>query len=175
MNNPKMIEHAKKRNLESNMKISYYIEDLASTSFSENSFDIVLSESVLQFTTISHTLPEIFRILKNNGMLIAIEMVQQSPLTDEEQHELTTFYGMKNIPTIERWKELFSHYHLPVKKISTSTTIELIDNGDPTTEFSPISVIPQETFELLTHHEELTVKYANKVSYCVFYAIKRAK
>ena len=170
--NMQMIEHATIRNHINQLNIPYYVEDLAHTSFSDASFDLVLCESVLQFTSLTKTLSEIARILKSNGSVVAIEMVQDGTLTSEEQFEIKSFYGCEQIYTISEWKQCFLKHHIPLSKVLTKTDNLFIDENEPTTEFSPIEDIPQDVFELLSEHERLTQKYSNKLSFCILFGQK---
>jgi SAM-dependent methyltransferase len=167
-----MIEHAKRRNFDLKVDIPYTSEDLSDTSFADNTFDLILCESVLNFTSLQHTLPEIHRILKSNGIVIAIEMVRIAPLSKEEELELTTFYGCEHIFSTSEWKEQFTQRNLTIYKVLTQEDI-LVDNSDePTTEFSPIESIPESAFNILSKHEKLTLEYTNKLSHRVFFARK---
>ncbi|QGQ46561.1 class I SAM-dependent methyltransferase [Metabacillus sediminilitoris] len=167
-----MIEHAKKRNEQLNFQITYLNEDLAQTSIPTNTYDIILCESVLNFTSLQHTLPEVFRILKREGVVIAIEMVRNEHLTKEEEIELTTFYGCDYIFSIEEWKEEFLQGDLSIYKILSYEDLQILNNDEPTTEFTPIHSIPEITYQLLSEHERLTNKYQNKLSYRILFARK---
>lgn len=168
-----MIVHAENRNLNLNIDIPYMNEDLSNTTVPKDTYDLILCESVLNFTSLPHTLPEISRILKPGGIVVAIEMIRNAPLTIEEELELTTFYGCEHIYSISEWNNLFTEYELPIYKHLSQIDLTFDDDSEPTTEFTPIKSIPDHAFILLSEHERLTLKYANKLSYCVFFARKK--
>jgi ubiquinone/menaquinone biosynthesis C-methylase UbiE len=171
-NNTLMIEHAKKRNDNLSINITYLNEDLSQTTISNDTFDVILCESVLNFTSLPNTLPEISRILKKDGVIIAIEMIRNAPLTKEEELELTTFYGCEHIFSVEEWKEQFFQNDLKIYNVLSQEDLLFDISEEPTTEFNPIESIPEITYKLLSEHERLTIKYYNKLSYRILFAKK---
>lgn len=70
-------------------------------------FDIVVSESVLVFTSIAKSLREIRRVLKSSGRAIDVEMMVLEPVTDEWRREVKRVYGAKEVPDLTGWKSHF--------------------------------------------------------------------
>jgi len=167
---PLMIQHAKKRNKECQSEILYLQEDLSSTTLLDQSVDVILCESVLNFTKLENTLVELTRILKPNGVIIAIEMIRREPLLDSEYTEITSFYGFPTILSIEEWKKVFKRYGLSIFKIQSKVDFPSINTEEPTTEFHITDSTPQTAFELLSKHEQLTLRYREKLSYRILFA-----
>ncbi len=165
-----MIQQAKKRNKECQCEILYIQEDLTSTSLPDQLSDIILSESVLNFTNLDLTLPELKRILKPNGVMIAIEMIRTAPLLESESTEITSFYGIPDILSIEDWKSTFNKFGLSIYKIQSEDDFFSIKTEEPSTEFNITDVTPSLAFNMLTMHEELSLRYKDKLSFRVFYA-----
>lgn len=165
-----MIQQAKKRNKECKCEILYVQEDLTSTSLPDQLSDIILSESVLNFTNLDLTLPELKRILKPNGIIIAIEMIRTGPLLESEYSEITAFYGIPDILSIEDWKRAFHKFGLTIFKIQSEDDFSSIKTEEPTTEFHITDVTPSLAFNMLTMHEELSLRYRDRLSFRVFYA-----
>ncbi|MCM3440658.1 class I SAM-dependent methyltransferase [Metabacillus halosaccharovorans] len=165
-----MIQQAKKRNKECQCEILYVQEDLTSTSLPDQLSDIILSESVLNFTNLDLTLPELKRILKPNGVIIAIEMIRTEPLLESEYSEITAFYGIPDILSIEDWKSAFNKFGLTIFKIQSEDDFSSIRSEEPTTEFHITDVTPSLAFNMLTMHEELSLRYRDRLSFRVFYA-----
>ncbi|MGM0875259.1 MAG: class I SAM-dependent methyltransferase [Bacillota bacterium] len=132
-NDTLMIENAIKRNLNLNIDIPYMNEDLSNTTVQNDTFDLILCESVLNFTSLQHTLPETSRMLKPNGIILAIEMVRNAPLTKEEEIELTTFYGCDHIFSITEWKEQFTQQELSIYKVWSQEDLSIENSDEPTT------------------------------------------
>lgn len=66
-----MIEEAKKKNAPSN--ITFKVDDATNLSFPNESFDLIFTISTLQVVTpLEDVLSEIFRVLKPEGIFIAI-------------------------------------------------------------------------------------------------------
>ena len=167
---PVMIQHAKQRNIEYNSEILYLQEDLTTTSLLDQSVDVILSESVLNFTNLNQTLPEITRILRPNGVVIAIEMIRNKPLLKAEIDEITSFYGIPSILSTEEWKKEFMKYGLTMFKIQSEEDFSSFKTEEPSTEFHISDSTPPSVFHVLSMHEELTLKYSENISYRVFFA-----
>ncbi|MED4455092.1 class I SAM-dependent methyltransferase [Metabacillus fastidiosus] len=162
-----MVKKAVKRNKELNI-VKGSIEN---PPFLKDSFHIILCESSLSFTKLSRSVSEIYRILKNDGIVIAIEVVKEKNLSKAEENELKQFYRFTNIYTQEEWKQVFMQSGFKNIKISSEDDY-IIDLDEPVTELFPSNKIPSECFDLLNKHEELTEKYANKLSYRIFHLYK---
>lgn len=59
-----------------------------------DSFDIILSESVIPFTNGTLTIPELTRVLRPNGVLLAIEMVLEKSPPEKYMKSIIDFYGV---------------------------------------------------------------------------------
>ncbi|WP_052738041.1 class I SAM-dependent methyltransferase [Bacillus sp. SA1-12] len=171
---PLMIEHAQMRNQQLDFEIPYLNEDLSHTSLPANTFDLILSESVLNFTSLSKTLPEISRILKPNGLVVAIEMIRKAPLSTAEENELKSFYGCNGIFSVSEWERQFTENGFIIYKVLQEEDIFLQDLGEPSTEFSPVKALHEDAFMFLSEHEKISIKYSNKLSFSVFLARKIA-
>ncbi|PGT74841.1 SAM-dependent methyltransferase [Bacillus sp. AFS040349] len=170
---PVMIEHAKKRNATLEIDIPYLNQDLSNIKEPNESYDIVMCESVLNFTPLSETLPEIERVLKPNGIVIAIEMIRNELLSKEDFEEISTFYGFPSIFSIEEWKDQFAKHNLMTYKILSENDFTFPSLEEPTTEFHFNDLIPENTFDILSMHEHITLKYQDKLSYRIFFARKK--
>lgn len=85
------------------MSIPVFQGSIEKLPFPDQSFDIVIAESVTAFTNISKTLNEYYRVLKPNGILIDLDMTAEGPLSNEEKDQICTVYGMDNILTENEW------------------------------------------------------------------------
>lgn len=74
---PLMVQKANKRFAKENIELSARKMNIEKCDFEDCSFDFILSESVLSFTNTTKTLPELLRILKGDGMLVAVEMTKK--------------------------------------------------------------------------------------------------
>ncbi|MBM7602141.1 ubiquinone/menaquinone biosynthesis C-methylase UbiE [Metabacillus crassostreae] len=165
----RMIEIARKKQIDPKNEMLYLHENLVKTSIADHSYDLILCESVLSFTKLKESLPEMKRIMTKNGKMIAIEIIKSAHLTKDEESELLDFYGFSSILSKEEWQNQFKEYNFDVYKTLAPTDIVVNDAYEPSTEFNLSDDIPETTFTLLDKHEQLTNKYQTKLSYCVFF------
>ncbi|MGE5583019.1 MAG: class I SAM-dependent methyltransferase [Bacillota bacterium] len=105
--NPRMLEKARQKFSQSNLKIPVFRADAADLPFRKNSFDLVLAESVTVFTNnIRRTLREYYRVLKPGGTLLAIEGTALLPLTAAEEKDLRSMLGIACLPTKDQWRQM---------------------------------------------------------------------
>lgn len=100
---PLMIQRAKNRFQKENLSIHLVQGRLENLPFVDHTFDLILVESVLIFTKRKDSLSELNRVLKPNGVLLAIEMTAQRPLSPTEQHNMCAVYGIDKVLTEKEW------------------------------------------------------------------------
>ncbi|MDQ2087135.1 class I SAM-dependent methyltransferase [Herbivorax sp. ANBcel31] len=103
----KMLEIADERFRKENLGIKLLREDASNMKFLSNTFDIVLSESVTVFTDIKKSIKEYFRVIKEGGTLVAIEITAQSNLSENDLKKIKSVYGIENIPDLQEWTDIF--------------------------------------------------------------------
>ncbi len=167
-NNEIMLEKAKKRFQVRNLPIETRLGSVESLPFGKESFDMILSESVATFTEVSQTLPELRRVLKPNGVLLAIEMVLEESLSEEELMPITQFYGVPRILTESQWKSCFQKagfQQINIEKFNLSFDEPEIENA---ADFSLSEHWDDELYDILDQHEQLTKRYQNILGFRVF-------
>jgi len=167
-NNEMMLEKAKKRFQMKNLPIETRLGSVESLPFGEKSFDLILSESVAAFTDVSQTLPELRRVLKPNGVLLAIEMVLEEPLPQEELIPIIEFYEIPRILTESEWNSLFQKANfkqIKIEKCNLSIDEPEIENA---TDFSISEQLDDQLYDILDQHEQLTKRYQNILGFRVF-------
>ena len=103
-NHPIMLMKAKKRFESIDSPILVIEGDAQNLKLKDNTFDFIIAESVISFTTISKTLNELCRVLKSGGRLILIEMTAEQPLLEEIRQQACNLYGINEILNEEEWK-----------------------------------------------------------------------
>ena len=96
--NPIMIEKARNRFETQQLPVEVVAGSVEEVPFADNTFDFVLSESVLAFVNKPKALKEFFRVLKPGGRLLANEMTINKKLPQKDASEIKSFY------TVERLK-----------------------------------------------------------------------
>jgi ubiquinone/menaquinone biosynthesis C-methylase UbiE len=76
------IEMANKLKHETGSTANYHVMDCENTDFDDHTFDIIIDYGTFSSLDINAALPEILRILKPDGCLIAIETYGHNPLTN---------------------------------------------------------------------------------------------
>ncbi|MEH7178336.1 class I SAM-dependent methyltransferase [Neobacillus vireti] len=167
-NNEIMLEKAKKRFKSRNLSIETKHGSVERLPFGEESFDLILSESVAAFTDVSKTLAELRRVLKPNGVLLAIEMVLEEPLPKEELTTIKEFYEVPQILTVPEWNSLFQKANF--QQINIEKVNLQFDESDleSATDFSLSEQLDDKLFAILDQHLQLTEMYRNIIGFRVF-------
>jgi ubiquinone/menaquinone biosynthesis C-methylase UbiE len=136
--------------------------------FHEGLFDIILSESVISFTDVSLTIPEFKRVLKPNGVLLAIEMVLEKSLSEEELKPIVNFYGVSQLLTENEWYNLFQRASF--KQVSLEKFKLQFDKNDVqnASDFSLSENIDDEFFEIFEKHVNFTTVYKEILGFRLF-------
>lgn len=167
-NNKIMIEKARQRFSSLNLPIQTVVGSIEKLPFNDNAFDLILSESVIAFTNCNLSLSECKRVLKPGGVLLAIEMVKETPLTVEEEEEIIRFYGVEQLYTESEWCEQFSKAGFQFT--SSEPDIEQVDQIDVgnAPDFLLSENVAEIYFEILEEHEFLIKKYKHNLGYRIF-------
>ncbi|MGP4039317.1 class I SAM-dependent methyltransferase [Gracilibacillus sp. D59] len=139
------------------------IDDLL---FRHHFFDLIISESVLAFTSINHSLPKLTNLLKSNGQIILLEMAKPHTLPHIKEEKVKTFYQSPQLLSKEDWLKL------------------LLDNGYETVYVERVEkerqtpvTLPQhlsiDMLQTLKVHYQLNAECANDLHTYLFIAKKR--
>ena len=170
--NPLMVEKASERFANLQKDICIEVADVQNLSYEEGSIDVILSESVISFTNPTISIPEMTRVLKNNGKLFAIEMVLEQPLNADEKKEITEFYGMDEIWSVNEWIRAFLAAGLTIHSIEVPELETDIDDIETATDFSLSESIDETLHDILSRHLELTDIYKNQLGVRIFKCTK---
>jgi ubiquinone/menaquinone biosynthesis C-methylase UbiE len=148
------------------------IEDIEDLSFDNESFDIILLESVAAFTNLSSSLKECKRVLKKGGIILAIETVKEPQMTEQDERLISEFYRFQSIPDEMKWVDHWEKAGFSNVIISREHKIEQDEQDiDFGTEFDLSDEVPSDVYDLLDEHERLTKKYQNLLGFCIFRCI----
>jgi len=165
---PIMIEKAKKRL--TGLPIHVLQGNVECLNLEPDSFDIVLSESVLAFTELRKSLKSIKRVLKKDGLLLAIEMVLEEQLSPVECEELKIFYGLPQLLEEDEWIAALKKFGLRDVRASTwqlKQESEALTFED-TPEFILSENISEKNMTLLETHFKLKEAYENVLGFRLF-------
>lgn len=162
---PVMVEKARQRFVNSKLSVHVVEGDIQNMDFVDNSFDLVIAESVIVFTDISKTLKELSRVLKSDGTLIMIEMVVEQYLTEEKQLKACSLYGINEILDKDEWiLRLHQAGYTQVEIISTPSVLLQSEIND----INPSENIKMELFELWEEHNEFIFHNQDFIGYRAF-------
>lgn len=130
-------------------------------------FDNILSESVLSFTNVMLFIKEMNRVLKQNGVLLAIEMVLEDSTCTNVQ-EIKSIYRLPQLLTESQWIKVFrksGFNHICAQK----GEIQFHENDiDHAADFIPSDNINSEYFAILNVHEQLSKEYEDILGFRIF-------
>lgn len=167
-NNNTMLEKAKRRFSSLHLPINVVYGSVDNLPFMDGLFDFILSESVVSFTDISLTMQEFKRVLKPNGVLLAIEMILESSLSVEELKTIVNFYGISQLLSEPEWYNLFQSAgfkQIHVEKFKPQFDENEIDTAP---DFLLSENIDHNLLEILEKHKYLTRTYKDKLGFCIF-------
>lgn len=164
-NHPIMVEKAKKRfeHVESTVKV---VEgDVQRLDYADNSFDLILAESVIVFTNISKTLNELARVLKSDGRMIIIEMTAEQHLSEDLQSKICSLYGIHEILNESEWTLRLQQAGFAHVEIIDSPS-ELIESE--INDINQSEHIHMDLFDIWEKHNDFIIHNSHLIGYRVF-------
>lgn len=166
--NKLMLEKAKMRFQSMKLPIEVQHGSAEDLPFEDESFDLILSESVTAFTDISKTIPEYKRVLKPNGVLIAIEMVRAGVASEKQKKEILDFYGVKQLLHEREWQSRFQEAgfkEIDVEIVELHTDVFQMQN---TNDFSLSKDIDPAFYKIFEKHHHYSIIYKDILGCRVF-------
>lgn len=164
-NHPMMIEKAKQRFANTSSNVSVVEGDVQSLKFADDSFDLILAESVIAFTSISKTLSELARVLKSDGRMLMIEMTAEQALSEELQEKVRSLYGIQEVLSELQWiSKLQEAGFTQVHIINTPSELTPSEIND----INQSKNIQMDLFDLLEKHNNFLLQYGHLIGYRVF-------
>ncbi|NPC93108.1 methyltransferase domain-containing protein [Bacillus sp. WMMC1349] len=164
-----MIDKAKKRFAREKLTIPIVHSQIEKTPFQSESFGCVLSESVLSFTDLHLSLPEIRRILKPDGKLVGIEVsLAEASLTAEEKKEIIDFYGFTVLDDQDGWLHTLRKGGFSQIEIIGAVIEEAADHEETFTEMELSPFISEKNYQTMETHQQLHHKYQDFLKPIIF-------
>lgn len=104
-----MLIKAKKRAVVMGVDVKFIQSDVYALPFPEEHFDVIIAESVTNFTQAERSLVEYCRVLKQGGILYDREMIMRAPLPNEVLLQLSSFFGIPKLMNQNEWLTLLRH------------------------------------------------------------------
>lgn len=167
-NNSIMVEKAQQRFSNLDLLIDAKVGDIENLPYPDKHFDIILSESVISFTNVVSTIPEIKRVLKQNGKLLAIETVLEQTISDEERSRIVDFYSFPQLLTEDEWVKAFKDAGFQRIDITTyQPTLEQVDEQHAA-DYALSETIDDALLEILGKHEEIMQQNKDILGFRIF-------
>ena len=164
-NHPIMVEKARERFINKEYSVKVIEGNIENLPFVDNSFDIILSESVIVFTNISKTLRELSRVLKRNGSMIMIEMIAEQTPSEELKRKVHSLYGIHEILQVEEWiATLLQAGFTHIETINISTEIAPTEISD----INQSENINRNLYDLLEQHNEFMLNNGHLIGFRAF-------
>ncbi|MFT8321892.1 MAG: class I SAM-dependent methyltransferase [Bacillus sp. (in: firmicutes)] len=171
---PTMVNRAMNRFQKEKLSINLFQGSLEKLPFPNSSFDIILVESVLIFTNWNQSLKELKRVLKPNGVLLALEMTSERQLTSHEQHNMCSVYGIEKVLTEQEWKNHIKEagFRSVEVKVAHSVFSHLLSSSEVEEEGLDLTVPGNADMEnKLMEHSHILYVYGNIIGYRVYRAL----
>ncbi|GGE62385.1 class I SAM-dependent methyltransferase [Priestia taiwanensis] len=164
--NSEMFAKAQRKFHQLQLPIKLFNAQAENLPFQDSRFDIIISESVTAFCYIPAALKEYTRVLKKDGVLLAIEMTKEKQLQKEEEKEICQLYNIPNILTEEEWRMSFARAGFSKYKVLLRQTIaETTPHNGETMLNHPI---PSHLWNVWSTHQHITEKYREVLGHRVF-------
>lgn len=161
--NPVMIAKAKERFSAHKLPIQLINDSVENIPLKKDTFNFILSESVLAFVNKKKTLGEFHRLLKDGGRLIANEMTINNPLNTHDENEIKGFYGLDSLLLEDDWKKLLKEAGFKDIEIKKEKKSMLEYKEMPEFNFSN-NFVPQ-LFHIMNQHAEIIIKFSDSLSF----------
>lgn len=160
-NHPVMIEKAMERR-KGDARIKVREGDAQNLDFIADTFDFILSESVLVFTDIRKTLHEISRVLKSKGSLILIEMTAEQSIPEEVLQQIRMLYGIQHVPSEVEWiSHLQQAGFTKINKLNIPSTLTPSEIDD----IHPSANLRMELYDLWEAHNYFMLQHGHLLSF----------
>ncbi|QOR67451.1 methyltransferase domain-containing protein [Cytobacillus suaedae] len=164
-NNKIMLEKAKERLTSIGLPVTLMEGKAEELPFEDNQFDIILSESVISFTEQPETLAELKRVLKQDGVLLAIEMNLEKVIDHHKLEPFIEFYGVSRLQTEDEWFKILKEAGFSAIRITKNDEDTDEEDLENATEFFLSEDITDECFSVLETHEQFTSDFKDIVGY----------
>ncbi|MDP9728658.1 class I SAM-dependent methyltransferase [Alicyclobacillus tolerans] len=173
----KMLEKCKIRANQEGVDIDIQMGDIENLKFDNDTFDVVLCESVLVFVKQQKALMEIYRVLSEKGRFVDVEMVLTMPVNQEWKQTVFETYGAKNVWDKNGWIQLFQKagfkktkvlFMQPLRSVVQSTNYsQTLDLNS-----SMGKAINQQALSVIRENAEWMEKYSHTIGYGIFVSNK---
>ncbi|MEK8132182.1 class I SAM-dependent methyltransferase [Paenibacillus filicis] len=175
---PDMLAKAAARSAAEQLRVEWVQGDITALPFENDTFDVVLAESVTSFAPIADALGEYGRVLRPGGTLYDREVVAFPGMSAESREKLCGFFGFNGLHTEDDW--------LAALTASPFIRYELLEQslfqehlGEDQIKHPDLQQIPDGSaffdpalWEISLQHDELIHQHKTQLGYALIRAIK---
>ncbi|MEK3722620.1 class I SAM-dependent methyltransferase [Paenibacillus sp. FSL H8-0034] len=174
---PDMIAKAKIRAEKENLAIQFMEGDAKSLPFPNESFDVILVESVSIFTDIDKALSEYYRVLRTGGKLFDREMMLRNPMPVEINEEITSFYHIEKLWNIHDWSALvkaigFNRSQIEGPFLFPEVSEDLFEHPDPYQQIDVSSFLDIQIWEATSKYNDIMDKFRDYIGFILIIGTK---
>jgi len=146
--------------------------------FPEQHFDVIIAESVTNFTQADRSIAEYYRVLKPGGILYDREMFMRKPLPYELFLQVTSFFGIPKLMNQNEWVSLLRHCHfrkvdfVDINAFNDLTMAEQTQFPDPHQFIDEGAFLNGQIWQSATHHMQLISDNSEYLAYGLIKATK---
>lgn len=174
---PDMITKAKMRAEREQASVQFLEGDASLLPFPDNSFDVILVESVSIFTNTGKALAEYYRVLRPGGKLFDREMIQQKTMSAEIYQEITHFYQIEKLWDIKDWSALvqsigFYHAQIEGPFLFPKANEDLTEHPDPYQQIDADSFLDPTIWEIISTYNSIMDSYHEYIGFILVIGTK---
>jgi SAM-dependent methyltransferase len=174
---PDMITKAKMRAEKENVSIQFLEGDASSLPFPNESFDVILAESVSIFTDTAKALSEYYRVLRTGGKLFDREMILRKPISTEINQEITKFYHVEKLWDINDWSALvktmgFNQSQIDGPFLFPKTSEDLFEHPDHYQQIDVGSFLDLKIWEVTSKYDSIMDSYREYIGFILVIGTK---
>lgn len=164
--NPTMVAKAVNRMRSNRLPVRLVQGSIEQMPFPDQSFDIIICESVLSFVDKPKAISEIYRILRTGGRFIAIELTVNDLLEPQLEEEIKQFYGFEAFCSKKDWIDLCKQAGFENIRIKKNKSIQSAPDFQHSEDISP------DLYEVMAEHYNLNLEYQNELDYRIYTSTK---
>lgn len=175
---PEMIAKARIRAEKLNVQVTFIEGDACQLPFDDNSFDVVMVESVTNFADASKAMAEYYRVLKPEGKLYDREVIRIKDMKPEIHSALCGFYGVTKLYSMKEWQELLENSKFTQINFSGVHPFPLtmfedkVQHPDPVHLSDKQSFLDPQIWQITAQYDELVDKYHSYLGYTLMIGSK---
>jgi SAM-dependent methyltransferase len=168
-----MVSKARIRAEKEQVQVHWVEGDACQLPFEDQTFDMVMVESVSNFTDATKAASEYFRVLKAGGVMVDREVIRTKELPPEAKLAICSFYGVYDLWTAEEWlSELKACGYRDVQAsgiqaIPKHMWEDSIHHPDPVRLADEGSMLDPQIWSLIADYDQIMEQYSDYMGYTV--------